>query len=51
MKEDREAIKQRILNDIKDKTTISVSWLQREFGIGFSLAKEIYCEFKKTITE
>lgn len=49
MKESREEIKTRIINDTKDRETISVSWLQKEYGIGFSLAKEIYERSVKTI--
>ena len=47
MNEDRETVKQRIIADIQDKTNISVSWIQREYGIGFPLAKEIYCELRR----
>ena len=51
MKESREEIKTRIINDLKDRGTIAVSWLQKVYGIGFSLAKEIYEKSVKTIYE
>lgn len=51
MKKNREEIKQRIINDAKSRANLSISWLQKKYGIGFSLAKEIYTECKQQIWE
>ena len=47
MKENKEQIKDRILKDVSSKRIKGVAWLQKEYGIGFKLAKEIYSDSLK----
>lgn len=47
MKENKEQIKDRILKDVSSKRIKGISCLQKEYGIGFKLAKEIYLECLK----
>ena len=47
MKDNKEQLKQKIINDVKSRTNLSISWLQKKYGIGFSLAKEIYSEYRE----
>ncbi len=42
MKETKEHIKERILKDLSNKKVKGIAWLQKEYGVGFSLAKEVY---------
>lgn len=42
MKETKEEIKMRIINDLVNKNVKGISWLQKKYGIGFKLAEEIY---------
>ena len=51
MKEIKEQLKQRIINDVKSRTELSISWLQKKYGIAFAFAKEIYCECEKQVLE
>ncbi len=50
MKETREEIKKRIINDLGNKKVKGISWLQKEYGIGFLLAEDIYLNYRKEIT-
>ena len=47
VKENKEQIKDRILKDVSSKRIKGISWLQKEYGIGFKLAKEIYFDSLK----
>ena len=47
VKENKEQIKDRILEDISSKRIKGIAGLQKEYGIGFQLAKEIYLEYLK----
>ena len=47
MKETKEHIKERILKDLTNKRVKGIVWLQKEYGVGFSLAKEIYESLNK----
>ena len=49
MKENREEIKRRIINKIKGNKDIGIADIQKQYGIGFTLAKEIYCEVKNDV--
>ena len=42
MKETKEEIMARIINDLANKNVKGISWLQKKYGIGFKLAEEIY---------
>ena len=46
MKENKEQIKKRIISDLNGKKPIGIVWLQKQYKIGFLLAKEIYLEIK-----
>lgn len=45
MRENKEQIKGRILKIISPKRIKGIAWLQKEYGIGFQLAKDIYLEY------
>ena len=45
MKETKEEIKARIINDLANKNVKGISWLQNKYGIGFKLAEEIYLNY------
>lgn len=47
MKDNKEQLKQKIINDVKSRTNLSISWLEKKYEIGFSLAKEIYSECRE----
>ena len=47
VKDNKEQIKDRIIEDISSKRIKGIAWLQKEYGIGFQLAKEIYLEYLK----
>ena len=47
MKETKEHIKERILNDLANKRVKGIAWLQKEYGVGFPLAKEVYESLNK----
>lgn len=47
MKENKEELKIRIINELKTRKRITLSGIQTEFKVGFAIAKEIYVEFKK----
>ena len=47
MKETKEEIKARIINDLANKNVKGISWLQKKYGIGFKLAEEIYLNYCK----
>lgn len=47
MKETKEEIKIRIINDLTNKNVKGISWLQKKYGIGFKLAEEIYLYYCK----
>ena len=46
MKETKEQIKKRIVDDLNGKKPKGIAWLQKQYKIGFPLAKEIYLEIK-----
>ena len=46
MKENKEQIKKRIISDLNGKKPIGIVWLQKQYKIGFLLAKEIHLEIK-----
>lgn len=48
MKETKEEIKRRIIDDLGNKK--GIAWLQKEYGIGFLLAEDIYLSYRKEIT-
>ena len=41
MKESREQLKKRIIYDLKDIRKRGIAWIQKEYGVGFELAKDI----------
>ena len=49
MKENKEELKIRIINELKAKKKITLSGIQTEFKVGFALAEEIYFELEETI--
>lgn len=49
MMENKEGLKTRIINELKNRNKITLSDIQTEFKIGFALAEEIYFEFEETI--
>ena len=49
MKENKEELKTRIINELKAKKKITLSGIQTEFKVGFALAEEIYFELEETI--
>ncbi len=49
MKENKEELKARIINELKTKKKITLSSIQTEFKVGFALAEEIYFELEETI--
>ena len=49
MKENKEKLKTRIINELKAKKKITLSGIQTEFKVGFPLAEEIYFELEETI--
>ena len=49
MKENREELKTRIIDKLKDRKRITLSGIQTEFKVGFALAKEIYFECEEMI--
>lgn len=49
MKENREELKTRIIDKLKDRKRITLSGIQAEFKVGFALAKEIYFECEEMI--
>lgn len=49
MKENKEALKARIINKLKGRKQITLSGIQTEFKVGFALAEEIYFELEETI--
>ena len=49
MKENKEELKNRIINELKNRKKITVSGIQTEFKVGFALAEEIYFELEETI--
>lgn len=49
MKENKEELKTRIINELKTKKKITLSGIQTEFKVGFALAEEIYFELEETI--
>lgn len=46
MKESKEQIILRVLKDIDSKKVKGIAWIQREYGVGFLVAKEIYIRYK-----
>lgn len=49
MKENKEELKIRIINELKTRKRITLSDIQTEFKVGFALAEEIYFELEETI--
>lgn len=49
MKENKEELKIRIINELKTRKRITLSGIQTEFKVGFALAEEIYFELEETI--
>ena len=49
MKENKEELKTRIINELKPRSKITLSGIQNEFNVGFALAEEIYFELEETI--
>ena len=49
MKENKEELKNRIINELKNRKKITLSGIQTEFKVGFALAEEIYFELEETI--
>ena len=49
MKENKEELKTRIIDNLKDRKRITLSGIQTEFKVGFALAKEIYFECEEMI--
>ena len=47
MKETKEHIKERILKDLADKRVKGIAWLQRKYGVGYTLANDIYESLNK----
>jgi len=50
-KESREQLKKRIIYDLKDIRKRGIALIQKEYGVGFELAKEIYCECEEDAEE
>lgn len=51
MKESREQLKKRIICDLKEIRKRGIAWIQKEYGVGFELAKEIYYECEEDAEE
>lgn len=49
MKENKEELKTRIINELTTRKRITLSDIQTEFKVGFALAEEIYFELEETI--
>lgn len=49
MKENKEELKTRIINELKTRSKITLLGIQNEFNVGFALAEEIYFELEETI--
>lgn len=49
MNENKEELKTRIINELKNRKKITLSGIQTEFKVGFTLAEEIYFELVETI--
>lgn len=49
MKENKEKLKNRIINELKTRKRITLSGIQTEFKVGFALAEEIYFELEETM--
>ena len=49
MKENKEELKIRIINELKTRKRITLSGIQTEFKVGFPLAEEIYFELEETM--
>ena len=47
MKENKEELKTRIINELKARKRITLSGIQTEFKVGFALAEEIYVESRR----
>ncbi len=45
MKQTKDEIKARIISDLANKNVKGISWLQKNYGIGFKLAEEIYLNY------
>ncbi len=51
MKESREQLKKRIIDDLKDIRKKGIARIQKEYGIGFALAKEVYYEAGESVED